>query len=49
MLGAFYWLFLWNFKEKSINHFLWHSQRKNTAVPTSGASIKAPQFLYVLE
>ena len=19
MLGAFYWLFLWNFKEKSIN------------------------------
>ena len=21
----FCWLFLWNFKEKSINHFLWHS------------------------
>ena len=22
---AFFWLFLWNFKEKSINHFLGHS------------------------
>ena len=22
---AFYWLFIWNFKEKSINHFLWHT------------------------
>ena len=24
---AFCWLFLWSFKEKSINHFLWHSQK----------------------
>ena len=22
---AFFRLFLWNFKEKNINHFLWHS------------------------
>ena len=25
---AFFWLFLWNFKEKSINHFLGHSLLK---------------------
>ena len=25
---TFCWLSLWNFKEKSISHFLWHSQRK---------------------
>ncbi|WP_302554443.1 hypothetical protein, partial [uncultured Bilophila sp.] len=24
---AFCWLFLWGFKEKSIDHFLWHSQK----------------------
>ena len=24
ILGAFYWLFLWSFKKKSINHFLWY-------------------------
>ena len=27
MAGAFRRLFFWNFKEKSINHFLWHSQK----------------------
>ena len=26
---AFYWLFLWNFKEESISHFLWHAQKEN--------------------
>ncbi|WP_337431094.1 hypothetical protein [Bilophila sp.] len=25
---TFSWLSLWNFKEKSISHFLWHRQRK---------------------
>ena len=25
MVKALCWLFLWNFKEKSIGHFLWHS------------------------
>ncbi len=25
---TFSWLSLWNFKEKNISHFLWHSQRK---------------------
>ena len=25
VIGRFYWLFPWNFKEKSINRFLWHS------------------------
>ena len=25
---TFCWLSFWNFKEKSINHFLWHSQQK---------------------
>ena len=25
---AFGWLFLWNFKEKSISRFLWHSLRE---------------------
>ena len=24
-----YWLFLWNFKEESISHFLWHAQKEN--------------------
>ena len=23
-IGAFYWLFLWNFKKSRINRFLWH-------------------------
>ena len=27
-VGAFYWLFLWDFKEKGINHFLWHSREQ---------------------
>ena len=27
MVKAGCWLFLWNFKEKSINRFLWHSQK----------------------
>ena len=28
--NAFCRLILWNFKEKNISHFLWHSQRKNS-------------------
>ena len=28
--NAFCRLILWNFKEKNISHFLWHSQRRNS-------------------
>ena len=37
MIGAFYWLFLWDFKKESLSRFLWHSQNKKLPVrPTGG-------------
>ena len=33
MAEAFCWLFPWNFKEKSINHFPWHSLKFKTRSP----------------
>ena len=50
MIGAFYWLFLWNFKEKSINHFLWCSP-KNCSVMTTATEnrIKKLCLQYVVD
>ena len=28
---ALYWLSLWDFKEESISHFLWHAQKENAS------------------
>ena len=33
MAEAFCWLFPWNFKEKGINHFPWHSLKFKTRSP----------------
>ena len=38
---AFCWLSLWNFKEKNINHFLWHSQIKQQPFAVHGFLLKA--------
>ncbi|WP_302553726.1 hypothetical protein, partial [uncultured Bilophila sp.] len=34
IVEAFFWLFLWNFKEKSTNHFLGHSLPNIESLPT---------------
>ena len=41
MAKAFCWLFLWNFKKKSINHFLGHSQIKQQPFAVHGLLLKA--------
>ena len=38
MAETLYWLFPWNFKEKSISHFLWHSPEKSHLCKQTGAS-----------
>ena len=38
MAETFYWLFPWNFKEKGISHFLWHSPEKSHLCKQTGAS-----------
>ena len=38
MAETLYWLFPWNFKEKGINHFLWHSLEKSHLCKQTGAS-----------
>ena len=38
---AFYWLSLWNFKEKSINHFLGHSLQESMTVFHDAAKNKS--------
>ena len=38
MAETFYWLFPWNFKEKGLSHFLWHSPEKSHLCKQTGAS-----------